>query len=325
MQIEKNNWNKFVKDNNGSFLQSWEWGEFQEKLGAKIIRIVGNEFQSLLINRDLPFGKNYLYAPHGPVLMGRNFIYIKDFIKSAELIAKKEKALFLRIDQNLLSNKSDEKILSNFGFKNTFENQPKNTVILDLDKSETDLFQNMVAETRYAIRTAEKRGVEIMSFNNKTKDKKAFEAFWDMFQETMLRGDLRSYSKKYFEELLSFSGDINTELCFAKAEENIIASAIFLYFGNSVIYLYAASKKGFGRFNAPSLLIWKTVVNAKRNGYKYFDLWGISYEKKKWAGITAFKKSFGGFEINYKGAWDLPYNKFWYFIYEIYKNYFRKV
>ncbi|MDP1689258.1 MAG: peptidoglycan bridge formation glycyltransferase FemA/FemB family protein [bacterium] len=324
MQIEKDKWNKFVIDNNGSFLQSWEWGEFQEKLGSKILRVFGKEFQSLLIYRKLPLGKIYLYAPHGPVLKAHDFVYLSKFIKNSIQIAKKEKALFLRIDPNIQSVDSDKNILSDLGFKKTFENQPKNTVIIDLNKSENDLFSNMVAETRYSVRTAEKRGVEIINFNRASITPDTFDVFWNMFQETMSRSKLRSYPKKYFEALFSLTGDISTELHLAKAGGDFIASAIFLYYGNSVIYLYAASKKGFGRFNAPSLLIWKAITNAKKNGYKCFDFWGISYEKEKWSGITAFKKGFGGSEVNYKGAWDLPYNKFWYFLYEIYKKYFRK-
>lgn len=324
MKHKKELWNNFVLENNGSFLQSWEWGEFQKELGVKVLRIAGENFQSLLIKRCLPFGKNYLYAPHGPVLNGCTIFDASKFIESAKQAAKDERAFFLRIDPNIPDGESDAKFLSNLGFVKTYENQPQKTLILDLNKSEDDLRKSMEAETRYAIRTAEKRGVEILCHSTLEEKEKSFENFWEMFQETMSRSNLKSYSSNYFRELLRLHGDILTKLFLAKAEGRIIASAIFLFFGNTAVYLYAASKRGFGRFNGPSLIIHEAIMDAKKDGYKFLDLWGISYEKKKWAGITAFKKSFGGEEINYAGAWDLPLNKFWYSIYEIYKGFFRK-
>ena len=34
----KQDWNRFVIENGGSFLQSWEWGEFQRVFGRRIFR-----------------------------------------------------------------------------------------------------------------------------------------------------------------------------------------------------------------------------------------------------------------------------------------------
>lgn len=324
MKFENEEWNKFVLANGGSFLQSWEWGEFQQKLGTKVLRIAGDGFQSLLIKRPLPLGKNYLYAPHGPVLKERDISIVEKFAESAKKTARDERAFFLRIDLNLQENESRAVFLKNMGFKKTYENQPQKTIILDLNKSENNLLQDMDAETRYAIRTAEKRGVEVLSFDDVEEKNRYFEDFWQMFQETMTRGNLKSYSKDYFRELFRLNGDVSTKLFLAKAEENIIASAVFLFFGDTAVYLYAASQKGFGKFNAPSFIIWKAILDAQKRGCRFFDLWGISYQKKKWAGITAFKKSFGGKEVGYAGAWDLPLDKFWYFLYKVYKRFFQK-
>jgi lipid II:glycine glycyltransferase (peptidoglycan interpeptide bridge formation enzyme) len=37
----------------------------------------------------------------------------------------------------------------------------------------------------------------------------------------------------------------------------------------------------------------------------------------KWAGFTAFKKSFGGREVTYPGTWDLPVKKVRYGAYQL--------
>ena len=60
--------------NNAQFLQSWEWGVFQQTLGRPVHRIQIVEDETVmasmqLFEQALPFKKKYLYAPRGPVLM----------------------------------------------------------------------------------------------------------------------------------------------------------------------------------------------------------------------------------------------------------------
>ena len=106
---QKEIWNEFVAENNSeSFLQSWEWGNFQQVADKKIFRIGIKDNDeiiavALIIKHNLPFGRSYLYCPRGPVVA-------ESRIKNQELripnilfdeikkIAKKEKSLFLRID-----------------------------------------------------------------------------------------------------------------------------------------------------------------------------------------------------------------------------------
>ena len=63
-------WNQFIIENEGSFLQSFEWGEFQKKLGKKIHRIVIEDnnllFQAQIVQERI-FLKDFLYIPYGPV------------------------------------------------------------------------------------------------------------------------------------------------------------------------------------------------------------------------------------------------------------------
>src|SRR6266404_3808304 len=74
-QQDKQAYNHFVSTQaSGSFLQSWEWGEWQVRLGRavfrfKILDVKGEWLGCIqLIKMLLPFGQYYLYAPYGPVL-----------------------------------------------------------------------------------------------------------------------------------------------------------------------------------------------------------------------------------------------------------------
>jgi len=63
----------FLKDNkHADFLQSWEWGKFQEKEENKIIRIGVEKEEKLLayatlVKKNIGAGKSYFYSPRGPI------------------------------------------------------------------------------------------------------------------------------------------------------------------------------------------------------------------------------------------------------------------
>jgi len=65
-------------------------------------------------------------------------------------------------------------------------------------------------------------------------------------------------------------------------------------------------------------LHWEMIKLAKKQGYKYYDFYGI--DEQKWAGITRFKKGFSTEETNYSGAFDVVFNKGWYLVYKIFKK-----
>ena len=61
-------------------------------------------------------------------------------------------------------------------------------------------------------------------------------------------------------------------------------------------------------------------LDAKKNGQKYYDFWGITTSKDKnhpWYGFTQYKKSFGGRQVDYAGTYDLPINRKKYALYSL--------
>lgn len=73
---------------------------------------------------------------------------------------------------------------------------------------------------------------------------------------------------------------------------------------------------------APFLLQWECIKNAKKDGFRYYDFWGI--DEKRWPGVTRFKRNFvnenNGFEVTYPGTYDLICNELLYTLYRIYKR-----
>lgn len=310
-QIEdKTKWNNFLLNQptqTGIFLQSEEWLVFQEKLGRKIYRLGLVDEQNNLsaicgaIVNPLPLGKKYFYVPRGPV--GKPEM-LTDEIKK---IVRKDGGIFLKIEP--LTEISLPPLLR------VGPVQPKQTLVLDLTKSEEELIAAMHEKTRYNIRLAEKKNLVLKT--------ETVDDFWKLMEETTKRDEFRAHPKKYYEKMLGgIMGDgknkMRVELKIVYQGITPLAAAIIGYFGDTVTYIHGASSNENRNLMAPYFLHWEIIREAKKLGYKYYDFWGI--DEKKWPGVTRFKKGFGGFEISYPGTFDLPINKLWYKIYNLTKK-----
>lgn len=330
---EKSTWNGFILQNSPeSFLQSFEWGEFQKATGRGIFHFAACEGDdilalALIIEHKLPLGLRYWYMPRGPVVVWgmeeKNKKEALDFfLGHVKAEAKKHKIIFVRMDPACEKNKSEfftgDNIKSLSGSV-----QPKDTLVLDISKSEEELMAQMKQKTRYNIRLAEKKGVQVAALGFNKKD---FQEFWRLIGETSQRDGIVSHDKKYYADMLKAlgdeKGDLKARLYFAKFGNEIIAANIVLFFGLHAIYLHGASSNSFRNLMAPYLLQWRQVLDAKKNGCRIYDFWGITIENKnlKWEGITRFKKGFGGKEISYAGVFDMPINNVLYKVYEMFKK-----
>jgi len=302
MENQKNQWNQFIIQNKGSFLQSYQWGEFQELLNRKIWRIEIQGLKGLIIKHDLPLGKNYLYCPRGPVVQGGD---IDIFLKEVKEIAQQEKSIFFKIEPETDLN------LTDFGFKKSLkEIQPSKTIILNINQPEEELLKQMHHKTRYNIRLAERKGVTVQEID--LKDKESINIFIDLLEQTAQRDKFHIHSKEHYQKMLGISG---IKLFLAKYQDKIIAGILNSFFNQTVIYTHGASDYNYRKLMAPYLLQWQAIIQAKEQGLKYYDFGGINQEK--WPGVTRFKKGFNDQETHYPGAFDLVLNKFWYFIYKI--------
>ncbi len=304
VKIENKQKLRFFLENkkHSQFLQSWEWGEFQEKSGNKILRLgveKNKEFLAVatLVKKNIGAGRSYFYCPRGPVHNEFQGEDVEEFLfKEIEKIAKKENVIFLRYEPTKLIQKSKIKNLKSIDL------QPAKTLMLDLNKSEEDLLGDMHKKTRYNIRLARKKGVEIVEGGIED-----FDNFWELMNKTSNRDGFRIHSKEYYLKML----DVDfIKIFFAKFEGSIIATGIFSLFGDTTTYMHGASDNEHRNVMAPYLLQWELIVRAKENGFRYYDFYGIDSEK--WPGVTRFKKGFGGFEKKYPGTFDMVFSSVWY-------------
>ncbi|MDD5567218.1 MAG: peptidoglycan bridge formation glycyltransferase FemA/FemB family protein [Patescibacteria group bacterium] len=333
------------------FLQSLDWGEFQRKLGRNIYWfIVVDEDVAppeaptqeailaslLLIKMPLRAGFSYYYCPRGPLVYlevpipDQNEMW-QTIVKSLKKkYAVNDKVLFLRIDPAVSqAEKADLRSILSSRFPVEYLNksiQPDTTLMLDLNQSEEVLINAMHQKTRYNIRLAEKKGLKI-SIGWSAKD---VADFCKLIQDTSQRDKFKPHTDKYYQTMVeTFGGEWDTkEKCRIKIyraeyQGQTLAMNLMLRFGDTVTYLHGASSNDDRNLMAPYLLQWQAIKDAKAAGASHYDFWGIAPTddpKHPWAGLTRFKKGFGGKIIRYWGTADIVYHSLWYIFYGLAKK-----
>ena len=311
----KDEYNKLVGGvRPNQFLQSWEWGEFQFQVGRKVWRFkIEREGELMMagqaIGHTLPFGLSYIYLPRGPLVTtaGKNHIKECTDILISEIKKLSQKLVFMRLE-------STEIDFKGLGWQKSKEIQPCHSLILSLDKNEDDLLGEMHQKTRYNIKVATKHEVKIRQM-----EEGEFDKFWELVQETTARDKFRSHEKNYYKKMLDALSDM-AQVWVAEYNGTIVAANLMIFWGDQAIYLHGASSREHRNVMAPYLLHWEMIKKSKNQGKEHYDFWGIAppdMPNHPWAGITRFKKGFGGTEVSYSGTFDLSQNKIWYLLYRL--------
>jgi peptidoglycan pentaglycine glycine transferase (the first glycine) len=309
----KESYNNFVATRvGGSFLQSWEWGEWQVSLGRKVSRYkiqdTNGEWVGAAQFIEMPIGngKRYWYCPYGPI------IDLRFKIKDLRFLLQEQfsDAVFVRIEPKQLISTQAGKQVSLTKTKNI---QPGKTLVLDLTKTEEELLAGMHNKTRYNIKVAGKHGVVVgVGGSNDAVD---------LISETSKRQGYTAQEKDYFKNMVSFfaeqGGNVNLSVYRAVYNNMVLASAIIMDFGDTRTYLFGGSSDQNKNVMAPYLLHWQAILDAKQKGIKKYDFWGIETASGETPGFVRFKLGFGGEQVSYRGAYDVVQNRLWYTIYTI--------
>jgi len=301
-------------------LQLWSWGDFQKTSGKEVKRVGilldGRLlFCAQLVRHNFPLGFFYFYCPGGPLFSDSFFdrgvfSCFSDFIRTFE----NGKKIFLKIEPFLQKNDKTENEFKKSDLISSFKNiQPRKTQIIDLSKSEDELLSDMKQKTRYNINLARKKNIEIFS----SKKEEYRKEFLKLIKETARRDKFYIHSYDYYLKMLDILDDerVKSELILAKYNGKIISANIIIFYNKTATYLHGASSNEYRNLMAPYLVHFYTMIEAKKRGFLFYDLWGI--DEKKWPSLTRFKNGFGGEEVEYVSGYDLVFNKFWYFIYKI--------
>lgn len=223
--VEKFKFNQFVANHpKGHVLQTSEWGELKSLHEWQMHRVgLENEdgelkAAALVLSRKLPVVKKpILYAPRGFVLDFNDRTLLKDFSREMKKMAKRMGAVFLKIDPDIKRLARDPEgnpiqggehneglieVLRELGFMHKgfeldFDGiQPRFCFRLDITPSEEEIFQAFHQKTRYNIRLAERKGIEIIE-----GDREDLERFTEIMRVTGERDGFITRPLRYFQEM----------------------------------------------------------------------------------------------------------------------------
>jgi len=297
-------------------LQTWSWGEFRQSTGQKVERLgVFTEQGKLqavwqVIFSKLPIGDFTVgYIPRGPQPTEDIFPALRD-------LGQHYNALFIKLEPNMFAPQEEAKpfpeTMALFEEENMQPGKPlftPYTFVLDLTKTEEEIFNNCKSKTRYNIRLAKRKGVEIIEDTSQ----QGLEDYLRLLQETTSRQKFYAHDDQYFRNLFAQFADTKTIRILKATYEGKIITAWILFFHNGVgYYPYGASSRDHRDVMANNLMMWEALMLAKREGCTKFDMWGSlgpnPDEKHKWYGFHRFKEGYSGDLMQSIGSYDLVLN-----------------
>lgn len=311
-------------------LQSWEWGEFRKKTGLEVERV--GFFENGILEKAL----QVTFHPI-PILGGtagylpKAFTPDEDQLSAIEQLGKNHNATFIKLEPNLFAPAAeasqDQTLIQRRDFleKNRAQmGRPlfaRHTFLVDLTKTEEELFANLNSKARYNVRLGIKKGVQIYEDSSE----QGLQLYLDILQETTKRQQFYAHKPDYFHQMWQILQPAGMMKIFhATYQKQILVSWIMFIFNNTIYYPYGASRDIYREVMASNVMLWEMIKFGKNIGCTSFDLWGAlppsPDTKHPWFGFHRFKESYGGQHVEFIGSYDYVLKQQAYQIFRIGEN-----
>lgn len=309
---DKSQWESFVRNYRpNSLLQSWNWSKFSERQGNQPFRLGLYKDENLvgvaLFTKVISKRANYLVCHGGPMINWENPDRFNFFHQYLIELSKKEKVHFFRIRPPMFHSEENLKPFLEIGYNLApMYFQAEHTLHINLTKSEEELLMNLRKNTRYYVRKAEKQGVQVRI----SQDLEDLDCLYELYCETVKRQKFVPYPKQYFvDEFEAFAQDDLVDLVFGYHQGQLLSVAMIIYYDQTAYYHHGASIRKNPDVYANYLVQWEAIKRAKQRGMKIYDFWGVSPDddpNHPRAGLTLFKRGFGGKRIRWLHTLDCP-------------------
>lgn len=309
-----------------AFTQAPFYGGWQESLGRRVRRLV-------VCQQDVPIAylqiieyplfknKKCWYMPYGPVATNADQEFLAVLKAELTRLAAGSNVVFVRVDFDPVVPSQ----LSQFftpAARCTYQAaqfQPRHEWRLSLKPSLEELFRAIHKNTRYSIRASEKKGVVTEIVVEHFQE--YFTDFYRLLLETAKRNNFTLHPQAYYEGILTQLKCEQGYLAVARLGRDIVAIDLVVCYGEVAHYVFAGSSTQHRGVLAAYAAVWAAMVEAKKRGCRYFNFGGVAKgaEHHSWAGLTSFKKKFGGELVTHAPFFDLVLQPLWYYVYNLRK------
>ena len=307
--------NDFVSiETTNNFLQSsYAFSRYKNKnQEAYLLGLVKNQkilAAALVVKiRELK-GKKVFSAPGGPILNYELKTFpetFKFFVKELKVFLKNKSGSVLQISPNIKYEKTLAETLKSNHFKELGEYiQCKWISTLDLSKfsSESELLSSFRKGHRYSVKYSSSR------YHLEIRELK--------FDELKILKDLSNKSAKkhafsdqpltYYEEMFTAFKD-KIKVLAAFYENTPISAAMFIIYGNEIVYLYSGSDPEYNKYCGPFALQWEMMTYALKNKIPRYNFYGV--KPFDGDGVYEFKRGFRAETEELAGTFMLPLDAF---------------
>lgn len=296
-------WDAFVAASpQASYLQMTAWAEIKRPNGWRPLRVatlVGGEpvGAQMLVRRapGLPWG--FGYVPRGPIGAELDRPVLEAFTDRVKGEAQKRRMAYVTVEPELPPDSADT--LRSLGWRPTSHVQPESSRVIDLDRPTEEIWNDVHRKARQSVNKARRLGVRVVE-----ADGDRLADFYKIHAGTAERAQFTPRAESSFREMWSALAPRGmARLFFAEKEDGseAVATLFLVACGRRAFDLYGGTTGAGDATRANYVLKWEVIERAREAGLKEYDLWGLPRQ-----GIAQFKSAWGGREVEYVGAWELP-------------------
>ncbi len=289
-------WDEIVHDLDGHPLQLWGWGELKAGHNWSAHRVLFTDSDDSVVGaaqilaRALPGPfRRMCYVPRGPVwqvgqeddILDALVHYVKQHLPGTVLTIEPD----------------DEEIPLRDGWRPTANTIliPR-TLILDLNKGEPELLDNMAKKTRQYIRKSEREGLTV----KRIRSADALAPLLDIYRQTAKRAHFALHDDSYYYDVQEFLGE--SSLIFAAYEDETPVAFVWLAASSKTAFeLYGGMNERGQELRANYMLKWHAIRRCKEWGIDRYDMNGLLND-----GVSTFKQGFASHEDMLVGTYDYP-------------------
>ena len=180
------------------------------------------------------------------------------------------------------------------------------TLQLDLTQTPEQLLSAMRKTTRSEVRKAVQLGIT----TRLSRDEHEIRAFYEQQLAVAQKHHFVPFSYAFLHEQFKvFVESDSAFLVHAYAQGVLLATAFILHYNGEAVYHYGVSTEANAKLPGSAAAQWAAILEAQRQGCTSYNFWGIAPEGQKehrFAGVSTFKRGFGGSEVAYLPAHDIP-------------------